>query len=61
MAQKNQFRPGQKAPNHDVYMEIGETGSMVNDPKFIELEAGQRFPENSNENRIWMRKPKPSR
>ncbi|HEX7064012.1 MAG TPA: YjzC family protein [Bacillales bacterium] len=59
MGQKNRFHVGEKAPNHDVYMEIGETGSMVQDPKFVELEAGQRFPENSNDDRIWMRKPKP--
>ncbi|QGS68549.1 YjzC family protein [Oceanobacillus sp. 143] len=35
-------------------MEIGETGSMVNDPQKIKLEAGEKFPENTNQNRIWV-------
>lgn len=33
MGQQHQFRPGQKAPNNGAYVEIGETGSMVKNPK----------------------------
>ncbi|SFA78894.1 MULTISPECIES: YjzC family protein [unclassified Bacillus (in: firmicutes)] len=59
MGQNRQFKPGQKAPNNGEYIEIGETGSTVNNPKKIRLKAGDSFPENSNHNRIWsyVRKP----
>ncbi|MFC4619027.1 YjzC family protein [Camelliibacillus cellulosilyticus] len=60
MAQHNQFKPGDKAPNDGVYIEVGETGSMVKKPEIIEMKAGQMFPDTSNHNRIWMRKPKNS-
>ncbi len=59
MGQSRQFRAGDKAPNNGVYIEIGETGSMVNDPKQVRLEAGESFPETANQNRIWTYKPKP--
>lgn len=29
MGQNRHFRPGQKAPNNGIYIEIGETGSNV--------------------------------
>jgi hypothetical protein len=53
MGQSRQFTPGQKAPNNGVYIEIGETGSNVMNPKRIKLKAGDAFPENSNHNRKW--------
>ncbi|KMM38914.1 YjzC family protein [Guptibacillus hwajinpoensis] len=53
------YTPGQKAPNNGVYIEIGETNNMVKDPQQIELRAGQAFPECTNQNRKWSRKPKP--
>ncbi|PLR97625.1 YjzC family protein [Bacillus sp. T33-2] len=59
MGQNRQFRPGQKAPNNGVYIEIGETGSNVINPKRLEMKAGDRFPETSNHNRIWTYEPKP--
>ncbi|WP_261132541.1 YjzC family protein [Bacillus sp. Marseille-Q3570] len=59
MGQNHQFNPGQKAPNNGIYVEIGETGSMVNDPKEIKLHAGDAFPETSNHNRKWTYKRKP--
>ncbi|WP_404451703.1 YjzC family protein [Virgibacillus necropolis] len=55
MGEYSHFRFGQKAPNNGVYMEIGETGSMVNDPKIIKLKAGEKFPQNSNFDRVWTR------
>ena len=59
MGQQRRFRPGDKAPNNGMYIEIGETGDNVVNPKKIHLEAGDEFPETSNHNRQWtyMRKP----
>ena len=59
MGQNRQFKAGDKAPNNGIYMEIGETGSDVKNPKRIRLKAGDSFPENSNHNRIWTYDPKP--
>ncbi|MYL32247.1 YjzC family protein [Pontibacillus yanchengensis] len=59
MGQRHQFKHGDKAPNNGVYVEIGETGSMVKDPKQIRLNAGQSFPANSNKDRVWSYKRKP--
>ena len=50
---------GPKAPNNGVYVEIGETGSMVQNPQQIKLSAGEFFPETSNHNRLWTYKRKP--
>ncbi|WP_409304642.1 YjzC family protein [Peribacillus sp. SCS-155] len=55
MAQNNRFKPGQKAPNNGIYVEIGETGSMVVEPRMAKLRAGQRFPETANDDRVWRR------
>ena len=59
LGQNHQFKPGQNAPNNGYYVEIGETGSTVNDPNQIRLEAGEKFPETKNQNRVWMPKRKP--
>lgn len=59
MGQRHQFKHGDKAPNNGIYVEIGETGSMVKDPKQIRLHAGDSFPENSNKDRVWSYKRKP--
>jgi hypothetical protein len=59
VGQNHQFKPGQKAPNNGFYVEIGETGSTVNDPKKIKLEAGDTFPDTTNQNRVWTYQPKP--
>ncbi|GGE72322.1 hypothetical protein JOC93_002837 [Priestia taiwanensis] len=59
MGQNRQFKPGQKAPNNGIYVEIGETGSGVKHPKQVHLQAGDEFPETSNHNRIWTYKRKP--
>ncbi|QPC46057.1 YjzC family protein [Mangrovibacillus cuniculi] len=58
MGQAHQFKSGQKAPNNGMYVEIGETGSMVQHPKQVKLRAGDRFPETSNDDRVWTYKPK---
>ncbi|NEU29694.1 YjzC family protein [bacterium LRH843] len=54
-----QFEHGQKAPNNGIYVEIGETGSMVKNPKSVKLKAGDPFPESTNDDRKWTFKPKP--
>ena len=59
MGQNRQFKPGNKAPNNGRYIEIGETGSMVQDPMKIKLEAGDPFPETTNHNRVWTYEPNP--
>jgi len=59
MGQNRQFRAGKKAPNNGIYIETGETGSNVNNPKKIKLKAGDSFPENSNDDRVWTYQRKP--
>ncbi len=59
MGQTRQFRSGQKAPNNGIYIEIGESGSHVNNPQRLKLKAGDRFPENSNHDRLWTYQRKP--
>ncbi|WP_096435758.1 YjzC family protein [Alteribacter populi] len=59
MGQNHQFRSGDKAPNNGFYVEIGDTESMVNDPKKVHLKAGEKFPENSNHERKWTYQRKP--
>ncbi|SDZ01408.1 YjzC-like protein [Evansella caseinilytica] len=59
MGQSRHFKPGDKAPNNGVYVEIGDTSSTVNDPKEIRLEAGDTFPKTTNHERIWTYKRKP--
>jgi len=53
LGQNRRFRAGQEAPNNGIYVEIGETGSMVSNPKSVKLNTGDEFPENSNHNRVW--------
>ncbi|MFC0272004.1 YjzC family protein [Metabacillus herbersteinensis] len=59
MGQQHRFRPGQKAPNNGTYIEIGESGSTVNNPQKLTLQAGDRFPETANHNRQWTYTRKP--
>lgn len=59
MGQSHRFRSGDKAPNKGIYVEIGETGSPVVNPKQVKLKAGDHFPESSNHNRQWTYKRKP--
>ena len=59
MGQNRQFKSGQKAPNNGVYIEEGETGANVVNPKKIRLKAGDAFPETSNDERHWTYKRRP--
>jgi len=61
MGEQTEFRTGDKAPNNGVYIEFGETGSLVEDPEQIELKAGDAFPETSHSKRIWKKKQDLSR
>lgn len=58
MGQRRQFNSHDKAPNNGIYVEIGETGNMVQNPKQVKLKAGDRFPLTTNHDRIWTYKPK---
>lgn len=53
MGEYSHFRFGQKAPNNGLYREIGEEGNNVKDPKMIKLRSGDKFPQNSNHDRVW--------
>ena len=53
MGEPTQFREGQKAPKNGIYMEIGETGTSVSDPQILKMQTGDKFPETSNQNRVW--------
>ncbi|MGN1401496.1 MAG: YjzC family protein [Bacillus sp. (in: firmicutes)] len=59
MGQRRHFKHGQKAPNNGYYVEVGEEGSMVVNPKKVKLKAGDRFPETSNDDRHWTYQRKP--
>ncbi|WP_018665217.1 YjzC family protein [Heyndrickxia acidiproducens] len=59
MGQKHRFRSGDKAPNNGIYVEVGENGDPVVNPKNIHLSAGDHFPETSNHRRHWTYKRKP--
>lgn len=56
MGEQSQFHGGEKAPNNGIYIEKGETGSNVEDPSQVELKAGDKFPENANQDRVWINK-----
>ena len=53
LGQNRHFKHGQKAPNNGEYIEIGETGSNVVNPRKIKLKAGEYFPETTNDDRHW--------
>ncbi|MFC3041779.1 YjzC family protein [Virgibacillus xinjiangensis] len=56
MGEQSRFKAGDKAPNNGIYIEKGETGSNVEDPRQLEMEAGQEFPQNTNQDRVWIKK-----
>ncbi len=56
MGEQSRFKEGEKSPKNAVYMEIGESGSSVQDPLIIELRRGERFPATRNKNRVWTQK-----
>jgi len=56
MGEISQFKGGEKAPNNGVYIEVGETGSNVEDPQQVSMKAGEKFPETKNNDRVWKNK-----
>ncbi|KPC98402.1 hypothetical protein LR69_03362 [Geobacillus sp. BCO2] len=46
MGQPRHFKPGDKAPNNGVYIEIGETGDNVKHPKKLKTESRRYVPGN---------------
>ncbi|GIO23822.1 YjzC family protein [Oceanobacillus sp. J11TS1] len=61
MGEISEFKGGEKAPNNGVYIEVGETGSGVKDPQQISMKAGEKFPETTNDDRVWKNKRSQSR
>ncbi|WP_010279178.1 YjzC family protein [Paenibacillus senegalensis] len=59
MGERTEFNPGDRAPNAGQYIEIGENDFHmgINNPKSVTLKKGERFPETTNHNRKWHRKP----
>ncbi|AIQ21369.1 MULTISPECIES: YjzC family protein [Paenibacillus] len=56
MGEQTEYEKGDKAPNPGVYMEVGEARSFhtqISNPKRIEMEKGDTFPETTNKNRKW--------
>lgn len=56
MGERTQFRPGDKAPNNGVYVEVGEDDfhTNINDPKRVKLKKGDQLPETTNDDRKWV-------
>ncbi|MFC0210943.1 YjzC family protein [Paenibacillus chartarius] len=57
MGEQTQFNRGQKAPNDGIYKEVGDRDHHmgIEDPQIIHLKKGERFPNNTNEDRKWVR------
>lgn len=53
MGEPTQFRAGQKAPKNGMYIEIGETGSSIQEPQMLKMQTGDKFPETTNQDRVW--------
>ncbi|WP_168123283.1 YjzC family protein [Paenibacillus sp. HB172176] len=60
MGQFTLFSPGDKAPNNGKYIEDGVNSYHmgIQNPKIIELEKGQHFPDTTNHERKWKKMPK---
>ncbi|MDF2921127.1 MAG: YjzC-like protein [Paenibacillaceae bacterium] len=58
MGEASRFTVGQQAPNDGEYMEIGNHAvhMSINNPKHVHLKKGERFPENTNDDRVWVKK-----
>jgi len=57
MGEWTEFNPGDSAPNNGKYIEVGDNDYHmgIEDPRQIELEKGQRFPETSKKDRKWVK------
>lgn len=58
MGEQTEFRPGQRAPNDGTYIEIGDRDIHmgINNPQQVTLQAGDKFPQTTNEDRMWKKK-----
>ncbi|MCR2805340.1 YjzC family protein [Paenibacillus soyae] len=54
------FNQGDRAPNDGTYIETGvnDYHMGIEDPKKVRLHKGERFPQNTNHERKWIRMPK---
>jgi len=55
MGEQTEFNPGDRAPNDGLFFEVGEAAfhTNVNDPKFVRMRKGEKFPDTTNHNRKW--------
>lgn len=58
MGERSEFRGGEKAPNNGVYIEVGVNDLItgIENPQQVKLSRGEPFPQNSNDDRVWMNK-----
>jgi hypothetical protein len=58
MGEPSRFEPGNRAPNDGVYIEVGENDFHmgIENPKQVHLKKGEKFPDNVNEDRKWVKK-----
>jgi hypothetical protein len=54
------FNQGDRAPNDGTYIETGVNSYHmgIQNPKKVSLHKGERFPDNTNHERKWIRMPK---
>ncbi|MGG1880180.1 YjzC family protein [Paenibacillus cisolokensis] len=58
MGEQSEFHAGDPAPNDGVYIESGVRDRVmgIENPQQIKLKRGDRFPENTNDDRVWVNK-----
>jgi hypothetical protein len=55
MGERTQFKPGDKAPNDGIYMEVGidDFHTGIQSPRRVVLKKGEAFPDTKNADRRW--------
>jgi hypothetical protein len=56
MGERTRFRPGDKAPNDGIYMEVGvdDFHMGIEDPRRVVVKKGQKLPDTKNQDRLWV-------
>ncbi|MFC7678952.1 YjzC family protein [Paenibacillus sp. GCM10028914] len=58
MGERSEFHSGEKAPNNGVYIEVGVRDHImgIENPQQVKLKQGDTFPDNTNDDRVWVNK-----
>ncbi|MGM1045807.1 YjzC family protein [Paenibacillus sp. N3/727] len=58
MGERSEFHSGEIAPNNGVYIEVGVKDHImgIENPQQVKLKKGDKFPDNRNDDRVWMNK-----